>query len=126
MDRALPDAAKTVIVRQMAEAETSRTLLLASLDGLREQAAADLDGLAAAVEQAFAEVRESLAGAKTPEAFNRLVDRIMGPVEIDANGGIHQKQLPPVEAEGKVQSNIAGARYEPLHLVRAAVWSIAA
>ena len=108
MDRAIPEAAKAAIGRQMAEAEQRRTLLLAGIDGLREQATADTEGLAEAVRQAFDEARQGLATATTPAEFNRFVDEFVGPMTIQADGTILQKQTPPDESEGHLHEYIAG------------------
>ncbi len=112
MDRALPEAAKTVIGRQMADAEQRRQMLLASLDRLREQANADTEGLAATIRQVFDEARDRLATATTPEEMNRLFDEFIGPVTVNADGGLAQKE-PPAEVASGLQKVIAGEGFEP-------------
>ncbi len=94
MDRDIAPAAKKSIGRKLAEIEDGRTLLMASMDGLREQATADTEGLAAAIRAAFDDARRSLASASTPEQFNRLVDDFVGPLEVQADGNVKQKCLP--------------------------------
>ncbi len=114
MDRQIPASAKATFGREMAEAEDRRAMLLAALDGLREQANAHTAGLAAAVREAFEVARESLAAAATPEQFNRLVDDFIGPLEIQADGGlVPQKQTPPASAEGNLLEYVAGGGFEP-------------
>ena len=51
--------------------------------------------------------------ASTPEQFNRFVEEFVGPMMIEADGAIRQKQLPSAEAEGNLKSNIAGGGFEP-------------
>ena len=113
MDRAIPDAAKATIGRQMAEDEQQRTLLLAALDGVREQAGADLEGLAAAIRECFDDARQRLAEIATPEELNRLVEQFVGPIVVKADGSIYPKQMPPVDTRGIVQGSIAGGGFEP-------------
>ena len=88
-------------------------MLLAGIDGLREQATCDTEGLATAIRKAFGDARQALTSAKTAEQFNRFVEEVFGPLEIQADGSLRQKQLPPVEAEGNRKSNIAGGGFEP-------------
>jgi replicative superfamily II helicase len=113
MDRAIPDAAKTSLGRKLADVERQRELLLAAIDGLREQATADTAGLAKAIRHAFDEARESLASVATPEQFNRFVDEFVGPMEVQADGAVTQKKTPSADSEGVLQSNVAGGGFEP-------------
>ena len=113
MDRAIPEAAKQSIGRKLAEVEERRTLLLAAIDGLREQATADTEGLAAAVRAAFEDARQQLAEASTPEKVNRLIDNLVGPMVLLPDGGLAEKQTPPAGAEGALHEYIAGGGFEP-------------
>src|SRR4030095_16161194 len=100
MDRTISAATKQALNRKIAEVENLRVLLLGAVEGLREQATADTEGLADAVVMAFDEARTSLASATTPERFNRFVDEFVGPLMILPDGSVQQKQLPPADAEG--------------------------
>jgi hypothetical protein len=53
MDKAIPAAAKDAIGRKLAEVEERRNVLLAGIDGLREQATVDTEGLAEAIRTAI-------------------------------------------------------------------------
>ena len=113
MDRDIAGGAKGAISREVSEAEERRTLLLAALDGLREQANTDTEGLVQAVREAFEVARENLAAAATPEQFNRLVEDFVGPFSILPDGSVYKKQTPPTEAEGGLLEYIAGGGFEP-------------
>jgi site-specific DNA recombinase len=113
MDRGITAKAKDAIGRKLAEVEERRDALLAGMDGLREQATADTEGLAAVVEEIFNDARESLDKAVTPEQMNRAIDEVFGPLEIHADGTVIQRQMPPAEAGGIMHGNIAGGGFEP-------------
>lgn len=128
MDKAIPASAKEALGRKLAEVEERRNMLLAGIDGLREQATTDLEGLAECIRESIKEAREALGSGTTPERFNRIVDKYFGPMEIQADGTLRQKQLPPANAEGNLQSYIAGACFETLQskaeqAVQSAIWA---
>ena len=113
-DRALPDAAKAAIGRQMADAEQRRTDLLAALDGLRDDANDNLEGLAAIVREVFAAARENLAAVKgmTPTEYNRFIERFVGPMVAAPDGSVAQKEA-PCNGVSQLQGVIAGGGFEP-------------
>ena len=113
MDKAIPAAAKEALGRKLAEVEKRRNMLLAGIDGLREQATDDTEGLAGLIRKAIDDARDMLTSAATPELFNRWVDEHFGPLEIGPDGAIHQKQMPPADAEGTAIGYIAGGGFEP-------------
>ena len=98
---------------QLSDVEAGRDMLIASIDGLREQATADTEGLAAVVAEVFDDARRRLTDVATPEQYNRMVDDLIGPMEIPPDGAVTQKQLPPASAEGGCKSVIAGGGFEP-------------
>lgn len=129
MDRALSDVTKQTINRKMAETETRRGVLTAALGNLHDQANADLDGLAEIVRDVFCEAERSLESADTPELLNRLIDDYFGPITINADGSIQQKETPPaategvpgtqvMTGEGQLLECIAGGRYVPKQIMR--------
>jgi len=111
MDKAIPAAAKEAIGRKLAEVEERRNLLLAAIDGLREQATVDTEGLAEAIRETIEEARTVLSDTTDPAKFNRAVEEMFGPMEILADGSVQQKQIPPASAEGI--GYIAGGGFEP-------------
>ena len=111
MDRALPEAAKAAIGRQMAEAEARRAELLASLDGLHDDANANTEQLAAVIHECFVAARENLAAAATPLEFNRFVEQFVGPMVVDP-AGVAQTKVPLAEAKGTI-GLVAGGGFEP-------------
>jgi site-specific DNA recombinase len=113
VDRELSPATKAAVNRKMAEAEARRAELQASLDALREDANDNAESLAAEVRKVFDEARESLAAAATPEQYNRLVERFLGPMQIQADGTPARKQTPQANASGVLQEVIAGGGFEP-------------
>jgi site-specific DNA recombinase len=123
MDRAISATAKQSINRKMTEAETRRAALLASLDGLREDANANADGLAAIVREVFASARENLASAATPELFNRFVEQFVGGMTASTTGDVGAKKMPAALATGTIpvpsmrqsalHGCIAGGGFEP-------------
>ena len=113
MDRAIPEAAKASIGRELAEVEQRRGELHASLDGLREQANDNTDAIAEAVRRVFERARVGLAQASTPEAFNKFVEQFVGPMQALPDGTFTEKQMPPACAEGIVQRQVAGGGFEP-------------
>ena len=86
--------------------------LLASLDGLREQANENTEDIAEAARRIVERARENLAAASTPEAFNRFVDGFVGPIEKTPQG-IVKRQMPLSEDKGTVQRSVAGGGFEP-------------
>ncbi len=124
MDRAISDVAKVTINRKLVELEERRAQLQAALEGLRESASGDTEKLAQLVRETFDEARANLAAAITPEAFNRFVERFVGPIKVDADGIISQagdaaegvlaqKEMPVADAtgiSGTLTRYIAGGR----------------
>ena len=49
----------------------------------------------------------------TPKLFDRWVDESVGPIVVQADGTVIEKKMPPAEAEGTLQSRIAGGGFEP-------------
>jgi site-specific DNA recombinase len=113
MDRKIGEVAKREVSKAMADADARRLELQRSLDGLRDDANQNTEVLAAMVRKVFDEARENLAAAVTPEAFNRFVERFVGPLEIQADGTVKQKKTPPALAGGGLIRPIAGGGFEP-------------
>jgi hypothetical protein len=107
-DVAAEPSAKKALLRRMGEAEANRDALKSSLDALREDANQNTDALAAMVRQVFDEAKHDLAAAVTPEAFNRLIDRFVGPMEIRLDGTVAQKETPATAVAGVQIRPIAG------------------
>jgi hypothetical protein len=117
MDRALPAPAKAAIGRQMTEAEQTRADLLAALDGLRDDATDNLEGLAGIVRETFAAARRNLRAAATPAQFNRFVEQFVGAMEAGPDGAVGKRKLPAASATGSVSGTVAGATRAPRQLL---------
>jgi hypothetical protein len=113
--------AKKAISRQLGEHEAERDRLQQAPSELAEQANENTGRLAYAVRQALAEARESLDAAATSAQLREFVERWVGPMVLQPDGTIAQKQ----SADGlaaDVKGALAGARSLPLHAMRAAFW----
>jgi DNA invertase Pin-like site-specific DNA recombinase len=121
LDRSISEGTKQAINRQMTEAEAERAHLQSALDGLLNDANDNTDALVNTIRDLFDTAKENLAAAGTPEAYNRFIEQVVGPIEL-VDGNPTQKELPPAEtvgsdAESRLARPVAGACSDPVHML---------
>lgn len=80
--------ARKALIRQMSELETRREGLHGAVGEMLEDANDTIGGLAEAVQQAFAEARESFAAIATPLEMHEFVAQVVGPLTLQRDGTV--------------------------------------
>ncbi len=111
-DKDIDSTAKKVISRQLGEQETERERLQGVVSALAEQANENTERLADVVRQALDEARESLASAATNSEIREFVERWVGPMVLQGDGTIAQKEPAADEVGAGVKGLVAGAGFD--------------
>ena len=112
-DKDIDSKAKKVVSRQLGEQETERERLQGAVSALAGQANENTERLADVVRQALDEARESLASAATNSELREFVERWVGPMVLQGDGTIAQKEPAADEVGAGVKGLVAGAGFEP-------------
>jgi hypothetical protein len=76
---------------------------VAALDSLQEGVGAQRHRACPCDPRDFDAAKTNLAEAATPEAYNRLVERFISPMEVQPDGNAAQKKSPAADATGDLQ-----------------------
>lgn len=132
MDPEIPAAAKAVLSRALADTEARRSQLETALASVAEDGDTQAE-LQTIVRQMFDRARESLAKTLAPERFNRLVERLIGPMVIDQNGRVRWRgemvettaQTEDCHSAAQVRVRACAVRGIEM-LIQRAFWKVAA
>ena len=114
IDPDIETLAKKAVFRQLGELEMERERLQKILVQTSERAGDDAEHLADAIRQAMKEARECLGSVATSSELREFVDRWVGPVVLQADGGVVQRTLATEDgSEASVKGLVAGVGFEP-------------